>query len=196
MPHKNDDTSSLSHTKWNCQYHIVFTPKYRRKAIYAKLRADIGKYLRRLCEYKGVEIVEAQACSDHIHMLVKIPPKMSVSSFMGYLKGKSSLMIFDEHANLKYNYGSRHFWSEGYNGDVWIIEAKGGQEADGTTENRDNYAPNKFEALKNYILEQNNVNLKFGFVRLMGIQLYLSNTEWKEDLTYRSCWLPIEVFIR
>ena len=114
MPHKNDGTSSLSHTKWNCQYHIVFTPKYRRKAIYAKLRADIGKYLRRLCEYKGVEIVEAQACSDHIHMLVKIPPKMSVSSFMGYLKGKSSLMIFDEHANLKYNYGSRHFWSEGY----------------------------------------------------------------------------------
>ena len=111
---KNDDTSSLSHTKWNCQYHIVFTPKYRRKAIYAKLRTDIGKYLRRLCEYKGVEIVEAHAMADHIHMLVKIPPKMAVSSFMGYLKGKSSLMIFDEHANLKYNYGSRHFWSEGY----------------------------------------------------------------------------------
>ena len=97
---KNDDTSSLSHTKWNCQYHIVFTPKYRRKAIYAKLRTDIGKYLRRLCEYKGVEIVEAHAMADHIHMLVKIPPKMA--------------MIFDEHANLKYNYGSRHFWSEGY----------------------------------------------------------------------------------
>ena len=114
MPIKNDDTSSLSHTKWNCQYHIVFTPKYRRKAIYAKLRTDIGKYLRRLCEYKGVEIVEAHAMCDHIHMLVKIPPKLSVSSFMGYLKGKSSLMIFDEHANLKYNYGSRHFWSEGY----------------------------------------------------------------------------------
>ena len=113
-PLKNDDTSSLSHTKWNCQYHIVFTPKYRRKAIYAKLRSDIGKYLRRLCEYKGVEIVEAHAMPDHIHMLVKIPPKMAVSSFMGYLKGKSSLMIFDEHANLKYNYGSRHFWSEGY----------------------------------------------------------------------------------
>ena len=114
MPIKNDDTSSLSHTKWNCQYHIVFTPKYRRKAIYGKLRSDIGKYLRRLCEYKGVEIIEAQACPDHIHMLVKIPPKLSVSSFMGYLKWKSSLMIFDEHANLKYNYGSRHFWSEGY----------------------------------------------------------------------------------
>lgn len=85
MPPKNDDTSSLSHTKWNCQYHIVFTPKYRRKAIYAKLRTDIGKYLRRLCEYKGVEIVEAHAMADHIHMLVKIPPKISVSSFMGYL---------------------------------------------------------------------------------------------------------------
>ena len=111
---KNDDESSLSHTRWNCQYHIVFTPKYRRKAIYRKLRRDIGTYLRRLCDYKGVEIVEAQACPDHIHMLVKIPPKISVSSFMGYLKGKSSLMIFKEHANLKYNYGNRHFWAEGY----------------------------------------------------------------------------------
>ena len=103
MPIKNDDTSSLSHTKWNCQYHIVFTPKYRRKAIYGKLRADIGKYIMRLCEYKGVEIVEAKACPDHIHMFVKIPPKLSVSSFMGYLKGKSSLIIFDKHTNLKYN---------------------------------------------------------------------------------------------
>ena len=114
MRRKNDDESSLSHTRWNCQYHIVFTPKYRRKAIYRKLRRDIGVYLRRLCDYKGVEIVEAQACPDHIHMLVKIPPKISVSSFMGYLKGKSSLMIFEEHANLKYNYGNRHFWAEGY----------------------------------------------------------------------------------
>ena len=111
---KNDDESSLSHTHWNCQYHIVFIPKYRRKAIYNKLRGDIGKYIRRLCDYKGVEIVEANACPDHIHMLVKIPPKMSISSFMGYLKGKSSLMIFEEHANLKYNYGNRHFWAEGY----------------------------------------------------------------------------------
>ena len=114
MRRKNDDESSLSHTRWNCQYHIVFTPKYRRKAIYRKLRRDIGVYLRRLCDYKGVEIVEAQACPDHIHMLVKIPPKISVSSFMGYLKGKSALMIFDRHANLKYKYGNRHFWSEGY----------------------------------------------------------------------------------
>lgn len=110
----NDEMSSLSHTKWNCQYHIVFTPKYRRKAIYNKLRKDIGRYLRRLCDYQGVEIIEANACSDHIHMLVKIPPKLSVSKFMGYLKGKSSLMIFEEHANLKYNYGNRHFWEEGY----------------------------------------------------------------------------------
>ena len=114
MRRKNDDESPLSHTRWNCQYHIVFTPKYRRKAIYRKLRRDIGVYLRRLCDYKGVEIIEAQACPDHIHMLVKIPPKISVSSFMGYLKGKSSLMIFEEHANLKYNYGNRHFWAEGY----------------------------------------------------------------------------------
>jgi len=113
MSIENDDTRSLSHTMWNCKYHIVFTPKYRRKAIYAKLRSDIGKHLRRLCEYKGVEIVEAHAMSDHVRMLVKIPPKLSVPSFMGYLKGKSSLMIFDAHANLKCNYGSRHFWSEG-----------------------------------------------------------------------------------
>ena len=108
------DESSLSHTKWNCQYHIIFIPKYRRKAIYGKLRTDIGKYLRRLCEYKGVEIVEANACADHIHMLLKIPPKISISSFMGYIKGKSSLMIFSEHANLKYNYGNRNFWATGY----------------------------------------------------------------------------------
>ena len=114
MAKKPNDDSSLSHTRWNCKYHVVFIPKYRRKEVYGKLRVDIGRIIRQLCEYKGVEIVEAHACSDHIHMLVKIPPKLSVSSFMGYLKGKSSLMIFDEHANLKYNYGSRHFWSEGY----------------------------------------------------------------------------------
>ena len=114
MSKRNDDISSLSHTKWNCQYHIVFCPKYRRKLICHKLRADIGRYLRRLCEYKGVEIVEAHVMSDHIHMLVKIPPKLSVSSFMGYLKGKSSLMIFEEHANMKYKYGNRNFWAEGY----------------------------------------------------------------------------------
>ena len=105
--------SSLSHTKWNCQYHIVFTPKYRRKAIYNKLRKDIGRYLRRLCDYQGVEIIEANACSDHIHMLVKIPPKLSVSKFMGYLKGKSTLMIYDRHPELQSKW-DKAFWARGY----------------------------------------------------------------------------------
>ena len=106
--------NSLSHTRWNCKYHLVFIPKFRRKEIYGKLREDIGIILRRLCEMKEVEIIEAHACKDHIHMLVKIPPKVSVSSFVGYLKGKSSLMIFDRHANLKYKYGNRTFWAKGY----------------------------------------------------------------------------------
>ena len=108
------DIDSLAHSKWNCKYHIVFAPKYRRQVIYGKIKADIGRILRLLCERKGVEIIEANACSDHIHMLVRIPPKISVSQFMGYLKGKSSLMIFDRHANLKYKYGNRHFWCKGY----------------------------------------------------------------------------------
>ena len=108
------DAKSLSHTKWNCKYHIVFAPKYRRKIIYGTIKKDIGAILRKLCEYKEVEIIEANACADHIHMLVAIPPKLSVSDFMGYLKGKSSLMIFDRHANLKYKYGNRHFWCRGY----------------------------------------------------------------------------------
>ncbi len=114
MAKKPNDDSSLSHTRWNCKYHVVFIPKYRRKEIYGKIRADIGRIIRQLCEYKGVEIVEAHACSDHIHMLVKIPPKIAVSNFMGYLKGKSSLMIFERHANLKYKYGNRNFWAKGY----------------------------------------------------------------------------------
>ena len=108
------DVSSLSHSKWRCQYHIVFAPKYRRKEIYGKLRADIGQILRKLCEQKGVEVIEAEACIDHIHVLVSIPPNIRISDFMGYLKGKSSLMIFDRHANLKYKYGNRHFWCRGY----------------------------------------------------------------------------------
>ena len=108
------DDNSLAHTQWNCKYHIVFAPKFRRQIIYGRLRASIGRILRELCERKHVEIVEANACPDHIHMLVKIPPKISVSDFMGYLKGKSSLMIFDQHANLKYKYGNRHFWCRGY----------------------------------------------------------------------------------
>lgn len=108
------DTESLAHTRWNCKYHIVFAPKYRRQIIYGKIKKDIGKIIRTLCDYKKVEIIEANACADHIHMLVSIPPKLSVSAFMGYLKGKSSLMIFDRHANLKYKYGNRHFWCRGY----------------------------------------------------------------------------------
>ena len=108
------DNSSLAHSKWNCKYHIVFAPKYRRQIIYGKIKADIGAILRKLCDQKCVEIIEANACKDHIHMLVSIPPKLSVSQFMGYLKGKSSLMIFDRHANLKYKYGNRQFWCKGY----------------------------------------------------------------------------------
>ena len=108
------DTDSLSHTTWNCKYHIVFAPKFRRQIIYGKIKKDIGDIIRKLCEWKGVEIREAEACPDHIHMLVTIPPKLSVSGFMGYLKGKSSLMIFDRHANLKYRYGNREFWCRGY----------------------------------------------------------------------------------
>ncbi|MCC8376098.1 MULTISPECIES: IS200/IS605 family transposase [Photorhabdus] len=105
---------SSAHTKWLCKYHIVFSPKYRRKVIFARIRTSIGEILRDLCKYKGVEIIEGHLMSDHVHMLVSIPPKISVSSFMGYLKGKSSLMIFDKHANLKYKFGNRKFWSEGY----------------------------------------------------------------------------------
>ena len=108
------DKNSLAHTTWNCKYHIVFAPKYRRQIIYGKLKVDIGKILRTLCERKGVTIHEAEACPDHIHMLVSIPPKNSVADYMGYLKGKSSLMIFDRYANLKYRYGNRKFWCRGY----------------------------------------------------------------------------------
>jgi len=110
----NTDIASLSHSKYRCQYHIVFAPKYRRQVIYKKIKADIGKILRQLCEQKGIEIIEAELCPDHVHMLVSIPPKYSVSAIVGYLKGKSSLMIFDRHANLKYKYGNRHFWCRGY----------------------------------------------------------------------------------
>ena len=108
------DNESLTHTTWKCKYHIVFAPKYRRRVIYGQIRQDIGKILRLLCTRKELEIVEAECCIDHVHMLVKIPPKYSVSSIVGYLKGKSSLMIFDRHANLKYKYGNRHFWCRGY----------------------------------------------------------------------------------
>jgi putative transposase len=108
------DKSSLAHTTWRCKYHVVFAPKYRRRLIFGKLRTDIGKILRELCKRKEVEIIEAQACPDHIHMLLSIPPKLAVSDFMGYLKGKSSLLIFERHAQLKYKYGNRKFWCKGY----------------------------------------------------------------------------------
>ena len=107
------DDQSLSHTKWKCQYHIVIIPKYRRKVIYGKLRSDIGKILRRLCEYKHVEIIEAHAMPDHIHMLLSIPPKLSVGEFMGYLKGKSTLMIYDRHPELQSKW-DKAFWARGY----------------------------------------------------------------------------------
>ena len=109
-----NDVHSLSHSKWNCKYHIVFAPKYRRKVFYEEKRQEIGEILRTLCKWYGVNIIEGEVCPDHIHMLVAIPPKMSVSKFMGILKGKSSLMIFDRFANLKYKYGNRHFWCRGY----------------------------------------------------------------------------------
>lgn len=112
------DINSLEDTKWRCEYHIVFAPKYRRQVIYREIKGDIGEILRRLCQQKGIEIIEANACPDHIHMLISIPPKYRVAQIMGYLKGKSSLMIFDRHANLKYKYGNRHFWARGYYADT------------------------------------------------------------------------------
>ena len=108
------DIHSLSHTKWNCKYHVVFAPKYRRKVFYGEKKVEIGKILRELCKWKGVNILEAEVCPDHVHMLVEIPPKMAVSWFMGFLKGKSSLMIYEKWGNLKYKYRGREFWCRGY----------------------------------------------------------------------------------
>lgn len=110
----NNDTHSLSHTKWNCKYHIVFAPKYRRKVFYGDKRLEIGAILRELCSWKGVNIIEAEVCPDHVHMLLEIPPKMSVSSFMGFLKGKSSIMIYEKWGSMKYKYRNRQFWCRGY----------------------------------------------------------------------------------
>ena len=111
---KVNDVNSLSHTSWNCKYHVIFAPKYRRKVFHGEKRREIGEILRTLRSWKKIKIMEAEICPDHIHMLIEIPPKVAVSSFMGYLKGKSSLMIFDRHATLKYKYGNRHFWARGY----------------------------------------------------------------------------------
>ena len=114
MKENNNEIRSSSHSKYRCQYHIVFAPKYRRKEIYGQIKRDIGEILRKLCEQKDVVIIEAEACPDHIHMLVSIPPHISIAQFMGFLKGESTLMIFDRHAHLKYKYGSRSFWCRGY----------------------------------------------------------------------------------
>ena len=122
------NVNSLSHTKWNCKYHIVFAPKFRRKVAYGELKQDIANILNMLCKRKGVKIVEAEICPDHEHMLVEIPPSISVSSFVGYLKGKSTLIIFERHANLKYKYGNRHFWCRGYYVDTVGKNAKKIQE--------------------------------------------------------------------
>ena len=111
---KINDIKSLAHTQWNCKYHVVFAPKYRRKVFYANKRLEIGQILRQLCEWKGITIIEAEVCPDHIHMLIEIPPKYSVSSVMGFLKGKSSLMIYQRWANMRYQYRNREFWCRGY----------------------------------------------------------------------------------
>ena len=125
MPYKQDNiTNSLAHTKWNCKYHIVFAPKYRRKIFYGEKRLEVREILRILCERKGVEIIEGEICPDHVHLLLSIPPKMSVSSFMGYLKGKSSLMIFQKYGNMKFSYRNREFWCKGYYVDTTGKNAK------------------------------------------------------------------------
>ncbi len=122
------DKNTLAHTTWECKYHVVFAAKFRRQVVYGRIKSDVGKILRELCERKGIEIIEAELCPDHVHMLLRIPPKYSVSEVMGYLKGKSSLMIFDRHANLKYKYGNRHFWCRGYYVDTVGKNAKKIQE--------------------------------------------------------------------
>ena len=114
MAQPKNDNNTLAHTTWNCKYHIVFAPKYRRKVFYGEKRAEIREILRQLCQWKGVEIIEGEVCPDHIHLLLSIPPKISVSSFMGYLKGKSSLMIFQKYGNMKFAYRNREFWCRGY----------------------------------------------------------------------------------
>lgn len=114
MKEQNNVINSLAHTKWNCKYHVVFAPKYRRKVFYGEKKREIGAILRELCNWKGINIIEAEVCPDHIHMLVEIPPKMSVAGFVGFLKGKSSLMIYQRWANMKYKYRNREFWCRGY----------------------------------------------------------------------------------
>ena len=147
-----EDTKSLAHTKWNCKYHIVFAPKYRRKAIFGQLKVEIGKILRELCNWKQVNIIEAELCPDHVHMLVEIPPKTSVSSLVGFLKGKSTLLIFERHANLKYKYGNRSFWCRGYYVDTAgknakKIQGKNSGIYQNTAKRRSGLRPNKHEGI-------------------------------------------------
>ena len=118
MKESSNTTNSLAHTKWNCKYHIVFAPKYRRKVFYEEKRLEIREILRQLCQWKGVEIIEGEICPDHIHLLLSIPPKMSVSGFIGYLKGKSNIMIFQKYRNMKFAYRNREFWCKGYYVDI------------------------------------------------------------------------------
>ena len=119
-----DNTNSLAHTKWNCKYHIVFAPKYRRKVFFGEKKVEIGKILRQLCEWKGIKIIEAEICPNHVHMLLEIPPKIAVSSFMGYLKGKSSLMLYEQFPALQFKYRNREFWCRGYYVDTAGKDAK------------------------------------------------------------------------
>ena len=154
--------NSLAHTKWMCKYHIVFTPKYRRKVIYNQYKEDIRDIIKQLCSYKGVEIIEGHLMPDHIHMLVSIPPKISVSSFMGYLKGKSALMIFDKHANLKYKFGNRHFWAEGY-----YVSTVGLNEA----------------TIKKYIQEQEKYDIAMDLLLKNALKIYDRNEDGDMDIT-------------
>ena len=164
---------SLAHTKWNCKYHLIWIPKYRRKVIYGKYRTAIGQIIRQLCEYKGIEIVEANACVDHIHMLAKIPPKYSVSSIVGYLKGKSALMIFERFANLKYKFGNRHFWAKGY-----YVSTVGLNEA----------------TIKKYIREQENADQIIDKVSVKELEdpfrvaRATDAISLNSDSTFRCCW--------
>ena len=190
------DINSLAHTKWNCKYHIVFAPKYRRKIIYGQLKRDIANILSMLCKRKGVKIVEAEVCPDHIHMLEEIPPSISVSSFVGYLKGKSTLMIFERHANLKYKYGNRHFWCRGYYVDTVGKNAKKIQEYIQNQLKEDleydqmtlkeyskgiyvKFKPEEVEILHNRMKETGVQNMS-AYIRKMALNGYVIIPEWPD----------------
>ena len=167
MTEQNNTTNSLAHTKWNCKYHIVFAPKYRRKVFYAEKREDIREIIRTLCQWKGVEIIEGEVCPDHIHLLLSIPPKLSVSGFMGYLKGKSSLMIFQKYGNMKFAYRNREFWCKGYYVDTVPSLDKGRHGFDGQKWAHTSSSPltirqyplRAFPCLDTFLLRQNCLHL-------------------------------------